>query len=116
MEKITNVKALEYVIENFEADLPADVFEKLGKIKASFEKKSENRKATATQTENIGFKENILAVLADGGSYTVTEIQGKDTALGALSNQRVSALLRQLIDDGKVEKTVDKKKSYFKAV
>lgn len=33
-----------------------------------------------------------------------------------LTNQRVSALLRQLKDEGKVVKTVDKRKSYFQLV
>jgi hypothetical protein len=33
--------------------------------------------------------------------------------LGGLSNQRVSALLRQLVESGEVVKTIDKKKSYF---
>lgn len=115
MEKMTNVKAINYVVENFGADLPADVAEKLEKIKASFEKKSENRKPTATQKENEGVKEAILAVLNEAeGGLTVTEIQAKDETLGAVSNQKVSALLRQLIEANKVEKYTEKKKSYFK--
>jgi len=115
MEKMTNVKAINYVVENFGADLPADVAEKLAKIKVSFEKKSENRKPTATQKENEGVKEAILAVLNEAeGGLTVTEIQAKDETLGAVSNQKVSALLRQLIEANKVEKYTEKKKSYFK--
>ena len=31
-----------------------------------------------------------------------------------VSNQKVSALMKQLVDAGKVEKVVDKKRSYFK--
>ena len=112
MEKMTNVKALAYVIDNFSEDIPADVAEKLTAIKTSFEKKSANRKPTKAQEENAEIKETILAVLTFEGA-TVTEIQGKDEALGALSNQRVSALLRQLIADGKVVKTTDKKKALF---
>lgn len=115
MEKMTNVKAINYVVENFGADLPADVAEKLAKIKASFEKKSENRKPTATQKENEVVKEAILAVLEEAeGGLTVTEIQAKDETLGAASNQKVSALLRQLVEANKVEKYTEKKKSYFK--
>lgn len=115
MEKMTNVKAINYVVENFGADLPADVAEKLVKIKASFEKKSENRKPTATQKENEVVKEAILAVLEEAeGGLTVTEIQAKDETLGAASNQKVSALLRQLVEANKVEKYTEKKKSYFK--
>ena len=40
-------------------------------------------------------------------------IKGVD-GLGDLTNQRVSALLRQMIDANGVEKVVDKRKSYFR--
>ena len=111
MEKMTNVKALEYVIENF-GEMPEDVRAKVVAIKDSFVKKSENRKPTKTQAENEDIKSVILAVLSEDGA-TVTEIQAKDERLSALSNQRVSALLRQLKDAGKVEKTMDKKKALY---
>ena len=78
-------------------------------------KKSANKKPTKTQEENEGLKVEILNVLTNEGA-TVTEVQSKSEVLGGLSNQRVSALLRQLIADGKVIKTVDKKKSYFSLV
>lgn len=80
-------------------------------------KKSANKKATKTQEENVGFKAEIKRVLEEAeGGMTVTEIQAKSEVLGGLSNQRVSALLRQLKDEGVVDKTIDKKKSYFSLV
>ena len=39
MTKLTNVKAIEFVIANC-TDLPTEVVEKLEKMKASFEKKA----------------------------------------------------------------------------
>lgn len=75
-------------------------------------RKSANKKATKTQVENEGIKDTILSVLTSEGA-TVTEIQAKDESLSALSNQRVSALLRQMVESGTVVKTVNKKKSYF---
>jgi hypothetical protein len=33
-----------------------------------------------------------------------------------MTNQRVSALVRQMVLDGKVERTEDKRKAYFKKV
>ena len=36
--------------------------------------------------------------------------------LGGYSNQKLSALMRQLVADGLVKKVVDKKKSYFSAI
>ena len=79
---------------------------------AVLDKKATNKKPTKTQEENEAIKAEILAVLTDKG-MTVTEIQTMSDVLKNLSNQRVSALLRQLIADGAVVKSVDKKKSYF---
>ena len=46
---------------------------------------------------------------------TVTEIQKGCSECAEMSNQRVSALLRQMKEDGKVERVEDKRKAYFKA-
>jgi len=77
-------------------------------------RKSSNKKPTKTQVENEGYKNIIRSALttADEG-VTVTELQRLDDTLGTLSNQRVSALLRQMVEVGEVVKTIDKKKSYF---
>ena len=77
------------------------------------DKKASNKKATKTQEANIGIKTTILAVLGSGKSMTVTEMQGASAELGELSNQKVSALVRQLVEAGKVVKTIDKKVSRF---
>jgi hypothetical protein len=76
------------------------------------ERKTGSKKPTKTQAENATIKETILSVMSDVG-MTVTEIQAKDDTLADLSNQKVSALLRQLVEAGKVVKTTDKKKSFF---
>lgn len=75
-------------------------------------KKSTNKKPSKTQVENEEYKAEILATLTSDG-VTVTELQSKSEILGSLSNQRVSALLRQMIEANLVVKVVDKKKSYF---
>ena len=80
---------------------------------ALLSKKAQNKKATKTQEQNIGIKATILKVLAIIGSGTVTDIQNGNEELSALSNQKVSALVRQLVESGEVVKTVDKKKSIF---
>lgn len=77
------------------------------------DKKASNKKATKTQEANVGIKSTILAVLEGGKSMTVTEMQGASTELGELSNQKVSALVRQLVEAGEVVKTIDKKVSRF---
>ena len=109
-DKMTNVKALVFVKENCE--LPEDVSAKIDAMIASFEKKAANKKATKTQEENAGIKEVIKSVLTSEGA-TVSEIQTKDIVLADLSNQKISALLRQMVESGDVVKTVDKKKSFF---
>ena len=80
---------------------------------ALLDKKAQNKKATKTQEQNVGIKATILEVLATIGSGTVTDIQNGNEELSALSNQKVSALVRQLVESGEVVKTVDKKKSIF---
>ena len=80
---------------------------------ALLNKKAQNKKATKTQEQNVGIKATILEVLATIGSGTVTDIQNGNEELSALSNQKVSALVRQLVESGDVVKTVDKKKSIF---
>ena len=80
---------------------------------ALLNKKAQNKKTTKTQEQNVSIKATILEVLATIGRGTVTEIQNGNAELSALSNQKVSALVRQLVEAGKVVKTVDKKKSIF---
>ena len=79
-------------------------------------KNTSEKKPTAVQVANEGLKQTIMDVLNEnGGLMTVTDIQKSCEELAVLSNQKVSALIRQLKDDGKVEKVEDKRKSYFKA-
>lgn len=80
---------------------------------ALLDKKAQNKKATKTQEQNVGIKATILKVLATIGSGTVTDIQNGNEELSALSNQKVSALVRQLVESGEVVKTTEKKKSIF---
>ena len=84
-------------------------------------KKSENKKATKNQEANVAIKTDMLEVMAHMAPSTATEIMNAvksvDTEKYAtLTNQRVSALLRQLIEDNKVVKSVDKKVSKFALV
>ena len=69
------------------------------------------KKPTAKQTENDGIKQTILDGMAENRLYTVTEIQKE--ICPDLSNQRVSALMRQLKDENMVVRTEDKRKAYF---
>ena len=83
---------------------------------AQLAKKSSSRKNSAKNEENENLKAVIADVLADGGRKTVTEIMKANATLSELSNQKVSALLRQMKEDGVVDKVKDKKATLFFAV
>lgn len=61
-------------------------------------KNAGDKKPTAQQIANDGVKEKILALMADGESRTVTEIMKQIPELASGSNQRATALVRQLSD------------------
>ena len=112
MEKMTNVKAINYVLGNCE--VPADVKEKLEKMREQFVKKnSAERKPTANQVENQGYKADILAYLGTVENATITDLMKAIPSLAELSNQRVSAIVRQLKDSGEVVREEIKRKAYF---
>jgi hypothetical protein len=112
MEKMTYVAALNYVLENV-TDLPEAVADKLTALKAQTEKRNAaDRKPTKAQMANEVLKGKVLEVLT-AEPATVTDLMGRDAELGALSNQKVSALVNALVDEGKAVKTVEKRKSYF---
>ena len=69
---------------------------------------------TATQKENEMTKALILDKLTElGKAVTISELQETDETLAGLSNQKISALLKQLKDAQTIVKTMDKKKAYF---
>lgn len=101
---------IELATENGRDDLVAFCEDRIEKLS----RKTGSKKPTKTQVENEEFKgviEDAMATL--GKASTVTEIQAVDNILGNLTNQRVSALLRQMVNDGKVVKTIEGKKSLF---
>lgn len=77
------------------------------------EEKSANRKPTANQQENVGLKEAIKEVLDTEKGLTVSEIMAADERLAGLTNQRVTALLTQLVKAEEVIRTVEKKKAFY---
>ena len=114
MEKMTNVKALAYVLANVE--LPADVKAKVENMKAQFEKKnSADKKPTAQQLANKGIAEDIVKALANEPNrlFTITEIMKSVPSCADLTNQRVSAIVRGLLGVS-IERIEDKRKAYFK--
>ena len=75
---------------------------------------SAKSKPSKAQAENEGIKTAIIAALNEAEkALTITEFQTAYPEFAEYSNQKMSALFKQLVDAGAVKKTVDKKKSYF---
>ncbi len=79
------------------------------------EKKASKSSQTKTQKENEVLLGQLELALAEfDRPVTISEFMKESShEVATLSNQKLSALMKKLVDGGKVEKTVEKKKSYF---
>lgn len=112
-DKMTNKKAIDYVLTTYGDSIPEDVKEKLVNMRTSLDKKSANRKASATSEENKALGEKVVAILTGSEPKTISEILAADEDFRGLSNQKMTAVVRGLIAEGTVTKTKDGKKSVF---
>ena len=90
-EVLTKVVSLEDVFTAEEREVAQKMIDQLDK---------KSSKPTKAQLENIGIKNEILAVIADGRARTAKEIAGEV----GYTTAKVSALLRAIVLDGKAEK------------
>lgn len=85
--------------------------------KAELEKldtRNQNKRPTARQVENEELVEVVFETLATSDKpLMVKEIVLANDKLSDLSYQRVSALVKKLVDTNRVVRTVIKKNSYF---
>ena len=83
-------------------------------------KKATSKAPTKNQIANENLKNVIVSALAEiARPATISEIQNANTELSVesgISNQKISALLTQLIKSNVVVRTEDKKKAYFSLV
>ena len=80
------------------------------------DRKAENRstKPTVRQAENAEIKETIVSVMEQGKSYRCAEIKAMVEALASgEGTQRTARLCNDLVAEGKLVKSVDKKVVYF---
>ena len=78
------------------------------------DKKASSKTPSKTQIANESIKDKIVSVLVEmARPATITDIQENSNELAELSNQKISALLTQLVNAEIVVRTVDKKKAYF---
>ena len=77
-------------------------------------KNTADKKPTAQQEANAVIKQNVLTVLADGEKRTVSDLLKMVPDLpDTMTNQRMSALVRQMVDAGQVVRSEDKRKAFF---
>lgn len=87
------------------------------------DRKSGSKGNSKTQKENVGIKEMLLAELGKCEKpTTITDLMKSSEVIAKftmedgrpLSNQKISALFKQMVDNDKtVVKTIDKKKTFF---
>ena len=78
-------------------------------------KNTAEKKPTAQQVANDGIKQAIVDGMQENRLYTITEIIKEIPACAELTNQRVSALIRQMMPD-LIERVEDKRKAYFRKI
>lgn len=70
-------------------------------------------KPTAVQVANEKLKGDIIEFMEDGVTRSIADIAAGVDTLAGLSNQKVSALMKQLVDAGAVIRTEEKRKAFF---
>ena len=117
MTKATAWGIIKGIIENSNHPQTAELVAKIDNELALLAKKnSAEKKPTAQQTANVGIMSAIVEGMEPNRLYTVTEIIKSIPECADLTNQRVSALLRQLVEGGKIKRTEDKRKAYFSLI
>ena len=114
MTKATAWGIVKGIVENSNHPQSAELIAKIdNEIALLAKKNSAEKKPTIQQVANEGIKTAIVDGMESGTAYTITDIIKSVPACAELTNQRVSALMRQLVESGAVVRTEDKRKAYF---
>ena len=112
MTKKENFAVIRTIIENTAVENQDELLTFIDhEVELLSRKRSASSKPTKRQVENEALKGRIAEVLGDEG-MTVTAILGELNEDG-LTNQRVSALLRQMVTGGVAHKEIVKGKAMF---
>ena len=106
------------VVETAEVENKAEMLKALAHEIELLDNRKSKSGLSKTQKENEILKEEILAELKEiNKPVTVSDLQAVTRfAPPEFSNQKISALLNQLVKEGRVHKEIIKKKSYFSVV
>ena len=92
-----------------------DLIDFIDKKVEQLNRKTENKGLTATQKANIETMDVILDTLrAMDEKARISDLQDANKKLATLTNQKISALLKKLVDNNQVTKVIEKKIAYFK--
>jgi hypothetical protein len=109
-KKMTIVEMYEAIMGKCEGVLSKEELDFLQGRADLVAKKNATRKPTKAQEENEALKGKILDFMELDTPYTITDIQ---KGVGIETNQKTSALVRQLKDNDLVVRTEVKGKAYF---
>lgn len=118
--KITQVKALETVINAIkDTDIvSAEIINKIIDIKTALEKKANSTSKRASNA-NAELLEKVLPLFTDAPN-TLTELLTAHRAefdkLGILTSQKLNAVIRPAIEDGRIFREKDGKTTTFRIV
>lgn len=116
-ESFTEIKE---ILKSLGKDTLAEVMEH--ELELLAKKNSADKKPTAIQVENEKFKELIIEFMVEGEKYTITDFIKSIPELNEKTNQKVSAIVKQMYaDEDKGQKVEDfplvrveeKRKAYF---
>lgn len=107
-EKFAMLKAIPAVAEN---PMLVEFIDR--EIELLTKKNSGEKKPTANQIANEAIKAEILSAMELNKLYTCTDIIKTVDVCNGFNVQKVSPLMNQLAEAGKVEKVVEKRKTYF---
>lgn len=113
MEKRLTKKEYFGMIREMVADRD-DLIEFVDRELELLNRKASSKSPTKVQVENENIKTRLINALIEiAKPVTITELQENNEEMATYSNQKLSALLKQLVDTNQVTKVIDKKKSYF---
>lgn len=98
-------------------DTNAEATDRLNKLIEQLAKRGSKKGMTKTQKENEVIMDTIMEILESAdGFISMSTLIADDLLPEGLSTQKVGALLKKLIDAGKVQKVIHKKKAMYAVV
>lgn len=110
-KKMSYVVAVGHAIDG---ELTPEVIERLTALKASLEKRNaKSGKPTKAQIANAALAEQIGNAMESGVQYGMDDIRALIPELAKATSQKISPLMKRLVEAGKVVKTEVKGKAVY---